>query len=174
MEAIDRAKEEAERLAEQMKKSAEKIQQEVKDRMNSPDPYNRVIHQLRTFWLGSLALEVLTLYLAWVDVSFIFIVFPLLMASGALWIVGQRWYVQADGRVDFNKLLSAENPTIKAKAGLYLLGGFLLSVLANWTAPSLSSTINALVFSLSSYLAVMIGAVCVAIEIYEGVKTKSR
>lgn len=174
MDTLDKAKEEAERLADQMKKSAEQIHQEVKERLNNPDPYNRVIHQLRTGHMVALGVEVFTLYLAWRQVSFFFILLPILLASGALWIVGQRWYQQADGRADFNKLLSADNPAVKARHGLFLLGGFVLSLLSQWTAPSLASTVTGLIFSLSSHAAVLVGAVCTAIEVYEGVKLKNR
>jgi hypothetical protein len=144
---------------------------------------------------------VFTLYLAWRQVSFFFILLPILLASGALWwvklicclkstspfhprIVGQRWYQQADGRADFNKLLSADNPAVKARHGLcelfkklsarklrtqihtksllipnnlpVLLGGFVLSLLSQWTAPSLASTVTGLIFSLSRSAAVSI------------------
>lgn len=73
-QTLNNAKSEAERLAEQMKKSAEQIHKgkrgrdaeqnrrskvaEVRERMSNPDPYTRVVHQLRTAQLVALGIEV--------------------------------------------------------------------------------------------------------------------
>ncbi|KAF7635037.1 hypothetical protein Mgra_00005478 [Meloidogyne graminicola] len=167
METLEKAKEEAEKFSD-------KIQKEVRDRLNTQDPYNRVIQQLRTAHLIALSIAVLTLYLSWREVSFIFILIPLLFVIGALGIVGFRWYKQVDGRSDFNSLVGAEKPSIKATSGIFLFGSFLFSLLAQWTAPDLDSSIIGLLFGLSSHASVIIGAVCTAIEVYEGIKLKNR
>uniref|UniRef100_A0A915LJ53 DUF7087 domain-containing protein n=1 Tax=Meloidogyne javanica TaxID=6303 RepID=A0A915LJ53_MELJA len=146
METFEKAKEEAEKFSD-------RVQKEVRDRLTTQDPYNRVIQQLRTAHLVALTFAVLTLYLSWREVSFIFVLIPLLFGSGALGIVGFRWYKQADG---------------------LLFGGFLLSLLTQWSAPDLESSMIGLLFGLSSHASVLIGAVCTAIEVYEGIKLKNR
>ncbi|CAK5013246.1 unnamed protein product [Meloidogyne enterolobii] len=167
METFEKAKEEAEKFSD-------RVQKEVRDRLTTQDPYNRVIQQLRTAHLVALTFAVLTLYLSWREVSFIFVLIPLLFGSGALGIVGFRWYKQADGRSDFNSLFGNNKPAIKATSGIFLFGGFLFSLLTQWTAPDLESSMIGLLFGLSSHASVLIGAVCTAIEVYEGIKLKNR
>ncbi|KAL3085355.1 hypothetical protein niasHS_010424 [Heterodera schachtii] len=171
---LNAAKNETERLADQLKKSAEQAQKEVRERTLHQDPYLRLVYQLQTAHLVALGIEVLTLYLGWRDVNFVWLLLPLLFCAGAIWIVSQRWYHQTDGRSDFNKVLSADKMPVRAKAASCLVGGFVLSLLAQWTAPTMGSTAIGLLFSLSSHAAVLVGAVCSAIELYEGVKLKNR
>uniref|UniRef100_A0A915M4M8 DUF7087 domain-containing protein n=1 Tax=Meloidogyne javanica TaxID=6303 RepID=A0A915M4M8_MELJA len=114
METFEKAKEEAEKFSD-------RVQKEVRDRLTTQDSYNRVIQQLRTAHLVALTFAVLTLYLSWREVSFIFVLIPLLFCSGALGIVGFRWYKQADGRSDFNSLFGNNKPAIKATSGICIL-----------------------------------------------------
>ncbi|KAI3410033.1 hypothetical protein GPALN_006397 [Globodera pallida] len=171
---LNNAKTETERLADQMKRSAEKIQKELRDRTLSPDPYMRLVHQIQTAQLVTLGIEVFTLYLGWRDLSFVRLLVPLLFCISAIWFVAQRWYKEADGRVDFSRMLGTDNQIERAKAAFGLVGCFILSFFAQWTAPTMGSTLFGLLFGLSSHAAVLLGAVCAAVELYEGVKLKNR
>lgn len=251
---MEQAKEEVQKLADQMKQSAEQIQ---KGQLSLFGMENQILQRWKNgwttrthtiVWFTSCALAIWLLWgLRWKANKFIKYIFIWLIiffgfprcwvfiwrglrsvscssCSRCFWhlahfgtihlwfhvllklrIVGQRWYHQADGRVDFNKLLSTDNPKIKAISGLCNAILMLLCPIHSFI-PSSSSRwlrvfpvcpmdcpfaqfhryrphfqpfqanfwLKLIKKNFFSHAAVLIGAVCAAIEIYEGVKIKNR
>ncbi|KAI1731093.1 hypothetical protein Ddc_03821 [Ditylenchus destructor] len=183
MSTIDRAKEEAQRIADQMRDGAEKLRQNVAAGIPTSQQlhaegynYTKVIHQIRTAHLVVLAIQLVVLYMESDRVNYGLIGFfvPFVLIVGNAYVVGNRWYKQVDGRNDFHRFMENKQIPDKAKIGLGLFGGVVLAVLVHFFSPAIDSTFGSMLYSLFTYLSILSGGAQTAVEVYEGVKTKSR
>jgi hypothetical protein len=175
---LDRAKHEAERIANEMRTSAEKVRQGVESKMaahrNSDYSFGSIVHQLRTAQLVAMALQSLMLYMEADLIGITGFLLPFIVISVNFYFVGTRWYHQIDGRYDIQQLVSVKDPALKARYGFALFGGFLLALLAHFLATPIPSGVSSLLFNLSNYVSIVTSAAYAGIEAYEGLKNKQR
>jgi len=176
---MDKAKEEAKRIAGEMRDGAEKLRQDVSARLpsaaelrNQSYDYGKVIHQLRTAHLVVLAIQTVVLYMESDRVSYGFMatVLPFVFLVANVYVVGVRWYKQVDGRHDFQQLTGNAAPAVKFQYGLGLFGGVVLAILVHFVSPTINTILASMLYGLFNYLSILVGGACSAVEVYEGVK----
>uniref|UniRef100_A0A915D1J9 DUF7087 domain-containing protein n=1 Tax=Ditylenchus dipsaci TaxID=166011 RepID=A0A915D1J9_9BILA len=145
MSSLDKAKEEAKKLADQMRDGAERLRQDT-------------IHQLRTDR---------------VSYGILASVLPFVFLLANAYVQGNRWYKKVDGRHDFHQLSSNAPPAAKFQYGLGLFGGVGLALLVHFVSPTINTVFGSMLYGLFNYLSILTGGACSAVEVYEALKSKN-
>uniref|UniRef100_A0A914E8H8 DUF2975 domain-containing protein n=1 Tax=Acrobeloides nanus TaxID=290746 RepID=A0A914E8H8_9BILA len=174
MSTLDNAKREVEKIANELRDSAEKTRQQVQSSFTSNQGYQyaNVIHQLRTGQLVVTLLQVIILYMESDRLWLASFLIPFFLIGVNIFLTGKRWYHQIDGRYDVQQMLSARESGLKVQYGLAVFGGFLLALAVHFVAPIMPSGLSSLLFNLSDYLAIVTSGATAGVEVYEGLKSK--
>jgi hypothetical protein len=171
-----KVRDEAGKLVDEIKTGAEKAKHNIQSAINQ-DPtrgpnynYGKMVHQMRTAQLVTLAIQAVMLFMdadsVWLYFKFLIPFFFILAES---YIIGMRWYYHVDGRGDFGEITSANNsPQVKAQHAIGLFGPLVFAGIVRFIAPMLESSLHAMMFNLCSYLTILLAGICAAIEVYEG------
>ena len=181
----EQTKEDARRLADDMRDGAErlrkgaedtfnKVKEDAKSQFSQHYNYMSIIHQLRTGQIISLVMQMTILYLDYNILGFLGFFIPIGVILANVALVGQRWYHRIDGRKDINIIQnSSVKPVDKIQNAVGLFGPFVLALLAHYITPEIPSSVSAMIYRLLAYLSILIGAGTAGIEIYEGMKQKA-
>lgn len=207
MSTLDRAKSEAERLANEMRSSADKMRQskrtilktivslflDVETSFNQSGgkaySYTTLTQQLRLGQLIALPLQALALYLEADRIGLLGFLIPFSLICANAYLTFMKWQKHVDGRSEAQTLVNSRNTQARTHAGirkfyamfwayhlfLEVFGGFLLALFVHLIAPKQSTSMfGSLVFNLADYLIIAAAFACVALDLFEGLKNKSR
>ncbi|KAI6203704.1 hypothetical protein M3Y94_00587300 [Aphelenchoides besseyi] len=179
MSTLERAKNEAGRIADEMRDGAEKARQKVNSQILGQDGaynYTKITQQVRFVTMLSLPLQILALYTQWgSNLGYVSFLIPVAFIAANALLVFDRWRRQVDGRKDIEVLMSAgHNNQKKIHYGLQSFGPFIFALLVHAAAPAIPSSFSALAFNLCDYLTMITTAICLFLDCFEGLKNKVR
>ncbi|KAH7728605.1 Protein R05D7.1 [Aphelenchoides avenae] len=172
---LDRAKQEAERIANEMRSNAEKVRQNVETKINAHRggdyAFGNIVSQLRLGHLIAMGIQVLILYSEEDRIGLSGFLLPFILIAVNVYFVGRRWHYQVDGRYDIQQLMAVKDPKVKAQYAFALFGGFVLSLLAHFLSSPMAG-VSSLLYNLSDFAAIVVSAGAAGVECYEGMKGK--
>ena len=178
MSKLDNTKAEAERVVNEMRSSADKVRENIATTFNQSGnsySYSKIIPQLRLGQLVALPIQALALYLEAGRIGLLGFLIPFSLICANFYLTLTKFQQKRDGRSDAQTLVNSKNTQTKTQAGIQVFGGFLLALLVHFVSPRAStSMLGSLVFNLADYLIIVAAFVCVGLDLYEGLKNKSR
>uniref|UniRef100_A0AC35FVF7 Uncharacterized protein n=1 Tax=Panagrolaimus sp. PS1159 TaxID=55785 RepID=A0AC35FVF7_9BILA len=178
MSQIDRAKEEVERIAAEMRKGAENLSKDVKQKMASQKTidysFGNTVNQLRIAQLVTLGLQGVTLFMESDRIGLFGFFLPFIFIIGNLFLSGKRWYNEIDGRYDAQQLVNVSDPALKAQYAIALFGGLVLAIITHFATPTFTSGFASFMYHIADYGAIATSIGCAGLECFEGLRGKLR
>jgi len=172
---MERAKDEASRIADDMRSHANKIRENVGSTFKQDGKaysYPRLTQQLRLVQLAALPVQAISLYMESHRVGLISFLLPLTFICVNAYLVFSKWQKQADGRSDLQNFLNAHNNQTKVQHAIQLLGPFLFALLVHTFSPVFPTYLSSVIFHLADYLLIGTAFACLFLDCFETVKNK--
>ncbi|KAI6170500.1 hypothetical protein M3Y97_01146600 [Aphelenchoides bicaudatus] len=134
--------------------------------------YAPIVQKLRIMQAASLAMTGLCLYSEADRIGLVAFLIPFSFVFAHIYVVAARWYLQIDGRYDFEEVFQSHSIEAKIHYAVQVFSPLVLGMLVHAFTPYIPSSLNATFFDLSHYLAIVAAFIVLALDSYGGLKKK--